>query len=318
VGGGSAFAGGSCGFVDRNSRSTEQNDHVDVRIAQVARRQYGYITTHQLLTLGLTRSGIAHRVSIGRLHRVYQGVYAVGTVPTLAIARAAAAMMACGLGATLSHGSALTLWGLWKRWDEPFEVTSRSRIRRKSIRIHRSKLDPCDVTRHHRFRVTTPARTLLDIAPRLRESSLRRLVNDARRAELLQLSDIRDVLARYPRHPGGQALTPFITKPTGPTRSEFEDGFLDFCERFGLPQPLVNTRLAGYEVDALFPNERLIVELDGYEFHSDRYSFESNRDRDATTLAAGFATVRVTWERLTTQSQREASRLHTILEQRRK
>ncbi len=92
-----------------------------------------------------------------------------------------------------------------------------------------------------------------------------------------------------------------------------EDDFLQFCERFGLPRPLVNTRVAGHEVDALFPAHRLIVELDGWEFHSDRGAFESDRDRDADTLAAGFSTLRITHERLTVTPDAEADRLRRIL-----
>lgn len=300
----------------KNSSPLLESDHLDARIAAIAERQYGNITTEQLLSLGLTYAAIAYREATGRLHRLFQGVYAVGTMPTEPIARAAAAKLACGEGAALSHGSALTLWGLWKRWDEPFEVTVERRVRRQGIRVHRRKLGSEDVTAHRRFTVTTPARTLLDMAPRLEEKSLRRLVNDARRQGLVTIGELASVISRYPRRPGAPLLRPFITNPTAPTRSELEDRFLDFCRRFKLPQPLVNTRVAGFEVDALFPTERLIVELDGYEFHGDRHSFESNRERDTTTLAAGFLTVRITWRRITEQPEKEAALLHSILEQR--
>ena len=301
----------------KNLRYTEESDHVDRAIARIAGRQHGNITTQQLLSMGLSTAGIAHRVAIGRLHRVFHGVYSVGTFPTQPIARAAAAMLACGKGAALSHGSALTLWGMWKRWEEPFEFTSRRHIRRDCFRVHRAKLDRRDVVKHRGFLVTARARTLLDIAPRLREKSLRRLVNDARRAELVTVGELRAVVARYPRHPGVRALRPFVTNPTGPTRSELEDRFQEFCRHFDLPQPLVNTHLLGFEVDALFPEEGLIVELDGWPFHNNKHAFERDREQDATTLAAGFATVRMTWERIEGKSEREAERLKTILARRR-
>ena len=83
-----------------------------------------------------------------------------------------------------------------------------------------------------------------------------------------------------------------------------------------MPAPVTNTRLLGFEVDALFPEHRLIVELDGAEFHLDRYAFESDRDRDAELLAAGYVTVRITWERLKLQPAREAERLRRILRNR--
>ncbi len=104
----------------------------------------------------------------------------------------------------------------------------------------------------------------------------------------------------------------------GPTRSGWEDEFPAFCEHFGLPRPRVNTIVCGFEVDAYFEAEKLIVELDSYEFHHDRDAFETDRDRDAETLAAGQATVRVTWERIEHRSAREGARLRKILNQRRR
>ncbi|MGH2858855.1 MAG: endonuclease domain-containing protein [Solirubrobacteraceae bacterium] len=79
------------------------------------------------------------------------------------------------------------------------------------------------------------------------------------------------------------------------------------------PRPQINARVAGYEVDALFPQQRLIVELDGWRYHSDRQSFESDRDRDADTLAADHITIRVTWERLIQTPDHEAQRLRRII-----
>jgi very-short-patch-repair endonuclease len=75
--------------------------------------------------------------------------------------------------------------------------------------------------------------------------------------------------------------------------------------------------VAGYEVDALFEAEQLIVELDGWAFHADRDAFERDRDRDADTLAAGCATVRITWERMRRAPAQEAARLQAILTGRR-
>jgi len=79
----------------------------------------------------------------------------------------------------------------------------------------------------------------------------------------------------------------------------------------------VDAVVCGYEVDALFREEKVIVELDGWNFHWSRFSFESDRDRDADTAAAGFLTVRITWERIEQQPQREARRLQAILARRR-
>jgi hypothetical protein len=158
---------------------------------------------------------------------------------------------------------------------------------------------------------------LLDIAPRVRDKTLTRGVNDLRHARQLTLEQLADVRERYPRHPGAARLRRFVEKRTGPTRSDLEDRFIVFCERFGLPEPEINGRVAGREVDAFFPIERVIVELDGYEFHSSKESFRSDRDNDAEALAADLVTVRITDDRLEHAPEREAERLQRILEGRR-
>jgi predicted transcriptional regulator of viral defense system len=295
---------------------------LDKLIAGVARTQHGYITRSQLLALGLGPSAIAYRVKIGRLIPVYRGVYAVGHVPLGTEARAHAAVLACGAGAVLSHGSAAGLWKYVKYWTPPpFEVTSRSKRRRPGITVHRSTtLTRKDVTRQLGVPVTSPARTVFDMAPRLGDKPLRRFMRDARLTHTLNRSDLAELLDRHPRHPATRRLEPFLdpTRAGGPTRSEFEDAFIEFAQRYGLPAPITNTRLHGYEVDALFPAERVIVELDGAEFHLDRDVFESDRDRDATLLAVGYLTIRITWERFTARSAREAARLRKILDARRR
>jgi hypothetical protein len=228
-----------------------------------------------------------------------------------------AAVLACGEGAVLSHGSALTLWGIWKRWDIPFDVTVRLDRRPRGIKVHRNKLHPTDITRHLGIPVTTLARTLLDQAQSMRLKSLNRAINNGRRDAHLQVSHLIDVLTRNPRHPGRHALEYCIgIAPKRPSRSQFEDDFPAFCARYGLPEPDMNATVCGYEVDALFPDHKVIVELDGWPFHSTRFSYEDDRDRDATTAAAGFLTVRLTDERFEKQPRREADRLHTILAQR--
>jgi hypothetical protein len=247
-------------------------------------------------------------------------VYAVGHEQTAAVARAAAAVLAYGDGAILSHSSAASLWGITKRWDFPLEVTVTADRRRPGIRTHRSTtLTRKDIRRHLGIRVTSPARTVLEIAPRLSDRALARAVNDARLSRHLRLTDLDELLARLPRHAGARRLRPFAEagQGQGPTRSGWEDELDAFVTRFGLPVPEINTHVAGWEVDAVFPRERMIVELDGWETHRDRRSFENDRERDAATLAAGYVTVRVTWDRFHDAAVREAERLHEILRTRR-
>jgi Transcriptional regulator, AbiEi antitoxin/Protein of unknown function (DUF559) len=289
----------------------------DKASARLAGRQRGYITRRQLLDLGLGPDAVAYRVRTGRLIPVHAGVYAVGHAPVSSPDRAYAAVLACGPAAILSHGTAASLWGVDKRWQTPFEVTVPSVRRRPGIRIHRAKLYRRDIRRHDGIRVTSPARTVLDIAPRLTDRALTRAVNDLRIARHLRATDLQDLINRCPTHHGVPRLRALVDPHRGPTRSELEDAFQDLTERYGLPPALINARVAGYEVDVLFPEEKVIVELDGYEFHGTRQAFEGDRERDATTLQAGFATVRLTWQRMQDRRAREAARLHSILAARR-
>ncbi len=283
----------------------------------VANRQHGIITYQQLRELGLSRNAIAHRETLGRLHRVHQGVYAVGRPPRTPLERASAAVLACGPGAVLSHASALALWELTPKWPSRFEVIVPRDRRPKGIKVHRAKLARRNIRTHRGIRVTSPARTLLDCAPRLTDKSLTRAYNDARRKLGVRPHHVADVIAQYRSRPGCERLKQLAGLGGGPTRSGWEDEFPAFCRRFGLPEPLMSTTVAGFEVDALFVEEKLIVELDGWDFHSDRASFESDRERDAATLEAGHATVRITWQRMHARAAAEAARLHAILRQRR-
>ena len=273
----------------------------------------------QLLAVGLKPADIKYRVALGRLIRVHSGVYAVGHVNRTPVARAMAAVLACGAEAVLSHGSAAALWGFNKYWDTPFETTVSTARRRPGITIHRSRtLTPRDRDRQLGVPVTSPARTVLDNAPRLNDERLTRMINDARHARYLHNDDLADVLYRNANHAGTKRLWPFLDVQAGLTRSELEDRFVAFCKRYGLPRPVTNVPLLGYTVDALFPVEKVIVELDSWEFHRFRSNFESDRNRDADTLAAGFATVRVTDERMKQDPAREAQRLLAILDARRR
>jgi hypothetical protein len=285
-------------------------------IAALAKKQHGYATRQQLLRLGLGRGAIRRRIAGGRLIPVYAGVYAVGHTPTHPLERAHGALLACGPGAVLSHGSAGVVWGLFKEWRMPFEVTVPGRRRRPEITIHSAKLIRPDWTTNLGIRVTSPARTVMDMTPRLSDKALARAVNELRLSHHLRLEQLAELLERYPRCSGARRLRRFIDEPRGPTRSEFEVAFQALVDRYDLPEPLFNATIAGVEPDVYFPDHRLIVELDGWNFHCSLESFISDRERDAKMLALGIPSVRITWERLTGAEKKEASRLRTILEQR--
>jgi hypothetical protein len=299
----------------KGSPRNQTRQALDRAIGGLAGRQYGNVTRQQLLSLGMGVEAIKSQQRAGRLYRVHSGVYAVGHPPVTPLERAAAAVLACGPHAVLSHYSALALWQLDKRWRWPADVTvTRGHPRSNGITVHRSPIDRRDVTVQHGIRVTAPARTLLDCALTLTQRALRRAVNDARHGRILLDDTLAHTLKRYPHHPGVKRLREATDGPR--TRSGWEDDFLKFCARYDLPTPKVNTMVCGFEVDALFEDAKLIVELDSWEFHNDRGAFETDRERDAVTTAAGYTTVRITWRRLKTKPELEARRLLHIVAQR--
>lgn len=293
-------------------------DIIVAAIVAIARDQHGCITRAQLLALGLSATTIAEWVARGRLFRIHAGVYAVGRPLSTPVERAAAALLACGPTAALSHHSALAAWGLAPSWPAVPQITVRGRRRKPGISIHSSRcLTPADVRRQLGVRVTSPARTILDCAPTLTPVTLNRALADARRGGILRPAQLDDALMRFANHPGRPLIRSIRDDTQAPTRSTFEDLFPRFCTRHGLPRPELNPIVNGREVDAYFPAERVIVELDGWDFHRDRSQFESDRDDDASALVAGLITYRLTWRRLVSRPEQEAARLHAVLANRR-
>jgi hypothetical protein len=271
-----------------------------------------------LIRIGLTPGAIKHLVEIGFLYRVHRGVYAVGRPPTTPEDRAAADVLACGERAALAHFGAAALWTAWGHWPTSFDVIAPTRRRHPGIRTHQLVLPPCDIRARLGIRVTSPARTALDCAPTLDRVDLRRLVNNLRVREPSRLSDteIADIVERNPRHPGAKRLAWFIGE--GISESQLEDVLFPWCDEHGVPRPETQVWLHGFRVDALYTREKVILELDGWESHQGRESFESDRDRDATLAEFGFIVIRVTWWRFKQDPAREAARLLRILDQRRR
>jgi hypothetical protein len=286
-----------------------------VAIAQRALKQHGNVTTQQLRGIGLPGSSIQHRVKAGRLYRQYRGVYSVGRPATTPYERATAAVLACGRGAALGHGSAMVLWGYWRRWEEPLEVVIAGDRRVPGITIHRcSTLHWRDVTTQAGIRVTSPARTIFDVSPRLTEKALKRKVSEALHSLWMNESELIELVIRLAHLPPASRIAPLLDLPGTPTRAGWEDGLPGFCKEHGLPIPVMGAVVGGYIVDALFEDEKVIVELDSWEYHKGRIAFETDRERDAQLLALGYRTIRITWERLHARPRQEAERLRTILQ----
>jgi hypothetical protein len=282
----------SVGALDR--------DHPSIQIATTAAKQHGHVTRAQLMEVGIGHARIQRWCASGRLTRVHAGVYALGYRHSEPLAVAMAAVLACGDGAVLSHESAAALWG-WRRWPTVPEVSTTWERRKPGIRAHRTRSLPrADRTRQLGVPVTTPERTIREIESRLTRKQFTRMVKDAWLERRLDKA----------------AVTRLLGYAAEPTRSEFEEAFRRFCRRFGLPKPLMLASVNGHEVDALFSAQRLVVELDGWEFHGDQVAFASDRERDADLLDFGYETVRITWERLHETPEREAARLKRILARR--
>lgn len=289
-------------------------DSIDRLIAALAAKQNGNITRKQLLELGLSSTAIDKRIRRGLLYRVFPGVYHVGTPAVTPLERAAAAVRACG-HAALSHTSGMTHWGFWRRWDEPLEVTILQGHRRpKGIRVHTPRtIDRRDTTVYLGVRVTNPARTLFDMAPRLADRTLARTVNNALHTPWLTRGQLAEQLERHPTHPAAERMLPFIVTTEEPTRSDWERAFPAFCAQWALPEPTMGYRIGRRTVDAFWPKQKIIVELDSLRYHLNPFVFADDRDRDKDHLTLRLPTVRLTWEEMHQTPEAEARRLKAIV-----
>jgi hypothetical protein len=277
---------------------------VDELIAALAWRQYGVVTRDQLRALGLSDDAIDYRIAIGRLRVIHPGVYAVGHERLVPEGRWLAAVFAGGESAVLSHRSAARLWGLLP-WDGRIEVTTpRKRRKRSGIHYFRSSVESFERTEHRAIPVTSIARTLLDLGAVDGD----RVPKALEQADVLQLLDVRELqhlVDEHPHRPGSRAIRAALAAIVdwrGITRSQLEGRFRSLVAGAGLPAPATNCRLdlgaLILEADAVWHDARLIVELDGYEYHRTAAAFERDRQRDRAAVAAGWRVIRITWRQL--------------------
>jgi len=286
----------------------------DVRLATLAARQHGVVTRRQLGLLGLDHNAIARRMKTARLHQLYRNVYAVGRTDLTTHGRYLSAVLAYGNRAVLSHRSAAVLWRICPERGTRIDVTvpgGGSRSRRGEIVVHRSSLPQKHRTRLERIPVTTPARTIVDLADCSTRRELERAMDEAIYLHLDLTS-----LQPLPGRRGAGLLSKVLSDHAGGTtrtRSELEELVLDLCADHGLPRPLVNQVIEGYEVDFVWPHAKLIVEADGWSAHRRRSSFERDRLRDAALQVARWRVIRVTWGRLASDPERVARDLAQLL-----
>jgi len=246
---------------------------------------------------------------------MHRGVYRVGPLET-PLTRAMAAVLAYGKGALLSHYPAAVLWGLAPGPAATMHVSvaGRDARGRDGVRAHMvGRLDVSDAARHRGVPVTSPARTLLDLAGELGDNELSRATDEARIHRLVTDHSLNGQFTRYPHHRGTAALRKAIRAEPALTRSEAERRLLELVRAARLPEPRTNTRVGRHEVDFLWPAPELVVEVDGYAFHSSRSAFERDRRRDAELALRGFRVLRFTWRQIAGEPQAVVATLAVAL-----
>jgi hypothetical protein len=276
----------------------------DLEIATLAAAQDGVVARSQLRALGIGDAAIDHRVRGGRLHVVHRGVYAVGHPLISAEGRWRAAVLAVGDGAVLSHVTAAAAWEWRPLGPRSVHLSvpgDGGREHRSGIVVHRSTtLRREDVATHRGLPVTTPIRTLLDVAATVRGRRLEQLLD---RAEpLIDFDSLQQRLEAHPQRRGVPALRALLASYEAGsvvTRSELEEGFLRLCDDHGLPRPVVNAYVEGILVDFVWRRARLVVEVDGYRHHRSRRRFATDREQDVVLRMAGWTVLRFAWEHVT-------------------
>jgi very-short-patch-repair endonuclease len=306
--------------VPRVRRSGAQG--IDRLIGDLAERQHGVVTREQLRSLGIADRTIGDRVARGQLRRLHRGVYAVGHRALKRDGHLLGAVLACGPGAALSHRSAGQLWGLLPTYPVLPEVTRPGRHqKRDGIVIHRSVLVEDEVVEVDGIRVTSPFRTIFDLAgtlPTMRQ--LERAMNEAEVRQLRDRVSLPMLLERYPRRRGSPRVRELLDSraPGGTTRNDFEELFVAFLDEHRLPRPQLNATLAlrgrFFEPDCMWAEQRLVVELDGRAVHGTPRAFESDRQRDRILLAEGWRWARVTWRQLLDEPAAVAEDLRAALQ----
>jgi very-short-patch-repair endonuclease len=297
---------------------THGPDHRDHVVGAFADCQHGVVARQQLLAAGQSARVIRRAVEAGRLRPVFRGIYAVGHVALRREGWWMAALLACGDGAALSHLTAATLWQLRTCPILPIDVITSTDHGRKHTRIttHRTRLHPFDALVIDGLRVTTPSRTIVDLAALLEARALREAVERAQDVRRFDPQDIAATLARAPRRKGTRRLTDLIAliqPDKDNARSHLERLFLALTRAARLLRPEVNIEIGGRRRDFAWPDRRLVVEVDGYRYHSSRQARLRDNRRDRELTALGWRPVRFTYEEVAFEPTEVAKELAGLL-----
>lgn len=273
---------------------------VDLIIDEFTDRQNGVVAHEQLLARGVDRHTIKLRRDSGRLIVLFRGVYGVGGVSLPHLARRTAAVLACAPRAALSHAAALATWDVAELPPHgliDITVVGRQCAQHEGIRIHRvSSLDACDITHHRGLPLTTPARALLEHAADAMAREVERALDEAIAQRLLTRPDVLSVIDRYP-HARGVVLLRALADPgraSQITQREAEERLHELLRRVGAPPSETQVWIGRWKADRLWRAQRVVVEVDGGQFHRDVKRFERDHRKDADLLAAGYVVLRFT------------------------
>jgi very-short-patch-repair endonuclease len=292
----------------------------------LAANQHGVISRRQLLDLGLHAEAIKHRVRRRRLHPVRRGVFAVGRPDLTLHGHWMAAVLACGPGAFLSHVDAATLWGIRgrpeatrRRWLVDICVEAHRRPRCEGIRLHRVQLfDELDCAQRDGIPVTSPVRTLIDLATVLGPRELETAINEADRLGLVDPDKLRAAAAARTRQHGVRSLRGVLDRRTfSLTDSELERRFLRLVRRAGMPRPLTQQRVNGFRVDFYWPELGLVVETDGLRYHRTPAQQSRDRTRDQKHVAAGLTALRFCHAQVAFEAEHVIETLRAVMNRQR-
>jgi len=230
------------------------------------------------------------------------------------------AVLACGPGAGLSHRAALALWDLGRSESGLIDVTVPGRTGRRGplgLRVHRSKLlQEGDMTEVDGIAVTSLAWTVVDYAAISNRRQVRLVLEALERRRIYIGRELNDLLERTPNRKGVKTVRAAIADIKGPApwiQSQLEENFRELIRRSDLPEPEANVFVEGELVDALWRQERVIVELDGFAFHKSRAQCEADRRRDAKLQVAGYRVLRITQERLQNEPEVVLAEIRALL-----
>jgi len=264
-----------------------QGSTVEQQLARLAGASHGLVRRADMVAAGITAAEIKGRVASGALLREHRGVYRVGHRAPSVEARYLAAVWACGDGALLCGRAAAYLLGLVAGAVVPrAEVVVRGQRRVAGVRVRRSRASG-DAFTWRGVPVTSPARTMVDLASVLSLGALARAFHEAGIRHGTTPDHVEEVLARRANSPGARNVRAVIHGDEPVTLSVLERRFLRLLRHNGLPLPETNRRVGGRLIDCRWPEHRLTVELDGYRYHRSRHAWEQDRRREREARARG-------------------------------